>query len=144
MFDTDHSAKVDIPDGLKEFDESSWWYIRYRLHVHWYHLTCEFSLDDNEKSVHMLFISRLDHLLQVVNESSINIISIDLVTPDHMNEQGGWKMDPLSEVWEAIEPETSHFQQAHIFVLADGSRYVDSALQTNEEHLLSKTKVFQL
>lgn len=141
MFETVDNAEVSIPAELKDFDERAWWYVTYRLHMRWFHVTCEFNYKDGQ-ATHMLFLTQLEHLLDIEKEKSIKILQIDLVTPGHMNDGERWQMEPLSEIWIGYEPDTEHRQEAQIYVVADGSHYIDSALETNEEELLDKRKIF--
>lgn len=142
MFETVTAAEIIIPDELKDHGEQAWWYVRNRLHMRWFHATCAFSYGNDQKDVHMLFLTQIDHLLEVKNEETITILEVDLVSPRHMNNGERWNMEPLSEILVGYEPDTEYQQDAHIFVLSDGTRYVDSGLSTKEDDLLNKKTIF--
>lgn len=142
MFETIDEAEVKIPDPLKAPGERAWWFVKNSLHMRWFHLVCESTYKDDYRSSNMFFLTQIDHLLDVVEDKTVKILQVDLVTPKHMNEGERWKMEPLSEIWVGYEPECEHQQEAHIYVTSDGTRYLDSALSEREEELLNKKLIF--
>lgn len=138
MFETVDRAEVTIPDELKDSDERAWWYVSSRIHNYWFHVTCEFNYGDDEEDVQMLFLTQIDHLMELNNAHYTKILQVEIVTPGHMNGSDRWKMEPLSEIWSGIEPDTPNDQDAYIFILENGGRYVYSGLDTKEQELLNK------
>lgn len=141
MFSTHELAEIRYPSKLLEPGEKIWSYIQRRLHTPWFHVTYEFTYSEGAEYRRIVFITEVNHLLEIKNWV-VRIISIDLVSPGYLNNSDHWKMEPLKEIWQGIDPGTKNKQKAYVFVLKDNSRYTDSALDTTEEKLLSLEKIF--
>lgn len=142
MFETYSNAKVVIPDGLRDPDEQAWWYVKLSLHIPWFYVTCDIDYGNNEVLTQMLLITQVKHLVGANKSKTFKIKHVDLVIPQQMNQEGNWKMSPLSEIWVGREPGIEHYQEAFIFVLENGKEYIDSGLHTERKDLLDITKIF--
>lgn len=149
MFETHDEAEVPIPPVFGDPGLRMWSYVKCRLHVPWFHVVCRFTYEDKaDEEAHalreMMFLTQVEQLLQLQEGGPrIQIEEIDLMTPGHMNGTDRWKLEPLAEVWEGIEPETDG-QRTLVYVLDNGTRYVDSALDTPESELIDKHRVVQM
>ena len=61
-----------------------------------------------------------------------------------MNGGESWEMAPLAEIWLGSEPGISHYQEAFIFILSNGTYHVDSSLKTKKEDLVGMNKIFSI
>ena len=91
----------------------------------------------------MLLLGKVEQLQQAVQEQDIEIHEVNIVLPSHMSGKKIWTMEPLAEVWQGTEPGTEG-QPAYIYVIGDGTRYTDSALNTKEADLLNKELIYAL
>lgn len=143
MFETVESAEISIPPIFGNEGARFWAYVRLRLHMPWFYATYEFEFEDGKTLRHMLFLSKVEHLQQMVQDQDIEISEVHIVLPGHMSGKRKWTMELLAEVWEGIEPETEG-RPAYVYVTGDRSRYVDSALSTKEADLLNKELIYAL
>ncbi len=142
MFQTTDDAEVCFPSALVEPGEKSWWFIKQRLHIHWFYVVYIAKTDEGN-STHMMFFTVLEQLLMFTSIEEITVTNVYLVSPDYMNKTQQWKMEPLQEIWLGDEPETED-QEAHIFRLTDGKYYVSSMLDTARECLLNHRMVLKV
>lgn len=61
--------------------------------------------------------------------NQLQLDSVFIVTPGHVNGTNQWRMEPLRNVWRAEEP-SEPGQMAEIYETAEGVTYVDSMLAT--------------
>ena len=55
-----------------------------------------------------------------------------------------WKLEELSEVWEAVEPNMKNDKLSYIFLLKDRSKYVISSLLIPDAKLLNKKIIIKI
>jgi hypothetical protein len=84
--------------------------------------------------VRRTFLGKPHHLAQFRTSSELQLSSVALFSPSHLNGTGAWQLDRLSEVWECLDP--SDGSRAWLFVLADGRRLTDSLQHTVAENLV--------
>ncbi|MBI3440969.1 MAG: hypothetical protein HY052_04075 [Proteobacteria bacterium] len=148
MFETHQEAERPIPPGLGDPGVRAWSYAVCRLFVPWLHVlrsvTYQAGEDDDETyTLHeTLFLTEVEQLLQLQQNPQAKIVAVDLMSPGPLNGTNRWKLEPLAEIWEGLVPQT-HGQRAFIYVLADGKRYVDAALDTPESELLNKRQLLR-
>ena len=144
MFETSISSEIDMPIELSTAGIQVWDCMYTRLHVPWLHVV--YVIQDSGEYVcgRILFLSQVDQLLQLSQESDIKIMEVNLVSPKHLNNKHRWEMEPLQEIWLGIEPGLEHKQLTEIYVLSNGDRYTDSPLSTLEEELLEKNIIFTI
>ena len=136
MFETVNSAEVIMPPELGLLDEKVWWYTKLRLHTHWFYVVCEYLDITGDKYSEMYLISQHYQLRDLQESHDHTIRQMYIVTPGYMNGSNKWKMEEMSEILVGIEPENINDQEAYIYVLGNGDRYVDSLLSTGENDLL--------
>lgn len=143
MFETNDRNEIVIPFGLLEPGLHAWSCINLRLHVPWFHVVYRVTYIDGTELCFTTYILEREQLIELRQTKGIDLVETSLVSPGHLNGKQRWCMDPLAEIWKAIEPGISHGQEADIYVLSDGSRYVDSAFDTTEDNLLNAQLVFR-
>jgi len=143
MFETHDSTEMPIPEAFKEPGERAWACINFRLHMHWFYVA--YSLHSlNEGNLHTIgFFIHPEQIIDLKNSQGIKITEANIVTPGHLNKKERWDMEPLAEIWRAMEPDTEHPQYAYIFILNNGNKYVDSAPITPEEELIDPKLIFR-
>lgn len=141
MFETNKSAEIEIPPIFCSHDVQHWSYVRFRLHIPWFHVEFSFRISEEGSLRNMLFLTKVDHLLQMSQESDVEIIEVDIVVPRHMSGKECWAMEPLREIWRGIEPETDG-QYAHIFVTRDSNRYFLAGVCDTETELENKELIY--
>ena len=137
MFETHDSAELPIPHGLGDPGERAWSYVVNRLFVPWMHVVRRVTYEEDGEPYALhetLFLTRVEQLLQLQKDPKAKVVAIDLASPGQLNGTGRWKLDPLAEIWEGIEPGTDG-QKAYVYVLENGARYLDSALASSESEL---------
>lgn len=144
MFETHDSAEEYIPSEFTINGLRAWNCVHSRLHVPWLHAVYVIKASEGYVPGQIAFLTYVDQLLQLDQQSNTKILEVNLVSPDHVNNKGAWKMDPLKEIWVGYEPDTEHQQETEIFVLKDGNRYTYSPLSTDEENILEKKLVFKI
>ena len=143
MFETIESAEIHIPAIFGDKSRRFWAYVQLRLHMPWFYVAYQFNNEDGTTMRHVLFLSRIEQLQQMVQDQDIEINEVHIVLPSHMSGKDKWTMELLAEVWEGMEPEVEG-QPAYIYVTSDRSRYTDSALNTKEADLLNKELIYAL
>ena len=76
------------------------------------------------------------------SDPNYEVIEVSLVSPGHVNKTNQWKMEALEKVRIGQEPDLDHEQEAIIFVLKNGRKYVDSGLGTPINKLVDITTVY--
>lgn len=144
MFETNAFARIPVPIGLYGDGEDLWTYVALNIHMPWFHVVHETTGEGNYLSKSMLFLSRVEQILFLQQQTDSTILQIDLVSPGYMNGTGLWKMEPLKEIWKGLESDSKHKQGAHVFVLMSDERYCDSSLQSPETQLQDMRLVFKI
>jgi len=144
MFETHISAEEYIPSELTIDGLRAWNSVHTRLHVPWLHVVYASKSAEGYVLSQIAFLTYVDQLLQLDHQSKMKIIEVNLVSPEHLNNKGGWEMESLQEIWIGFEPVTEHKQESEIFVLKNGNRYCYSPLSTTEEDLLDKKLIFKI
>lgn len=140
MFQTDVSSEVTLPAGLSFEGEKSWWYVKKRLHMYWFHVVCEITYEEDETYTEIFLIDQIDHLLKLNSTPDFHITEVTLVSPSYMNGDEHWKMEPLSEIQEGFVDASDTQTNVHLFILKDGRRYIDDKLSESDEATLVDTQ----
>lgn len=143
MFETLEDAEICLPPVFGDTRRRLWAYVTLRLHIPWFYVTYRFQLKEDEPLRHMALLTRVEHLVQMVQDPGAEIEEIEIMLPGHMSGKDNWTMEPLTEVWECLEPGTED-QTSYVFVTGSGTRYVESSLHTPEADLLDKELVFSV
>lgn len=145
MFET--YTETEIPFGKKyeEVGIKVWGFVERRIHSHWFHVTCEAIDSERKEYTPNLFYSDVKQLLALNehNKTSVNILTVEIVTPCHMNGSDHWKMEPLKELWLAWSPKPKN-SYTHIFILENGKRYVEPDIGTSENKLTDRQLLLKL
>jgi len=143
VFQTNKAAEVFIPFELSNNEIQAWDYIQYRLNMYWLQVTYSIVNDDGEESHNTIFLAHLEHLTQLRSMSGLTFYDVYLVSPNHMNGGKGWKMETLKEIYLGQEPGSEYEQEAYIFILDNGNRYVQSYMGSEENDLTQKELIFE-
>lgn len=128
------------PDGeinrlpLFESDDEYWWsYVRLPLFTPYFMIVCS---ESNSESSQTLFLQTIRQLAQVLSDTSIEMNTVQLVSPGHMNGTGAWQIDVLERVFQGLEVnEKDHKQYAYVYAVASGGRYLESCVANAETDL---------
>jgi len=71
----------------------------------------------------------------------VEIVEVNLVSPGYLNKTGKWLLEPLSKILVGLEP-VDHLQEAFIYKMDDGQKYIDSALDTEEKNIRKINCIF--
>jgi hypothetical protein len=141
LFETLDRAEIDIPDALKDPGNRAWAYVFRRIHMPWFHVVFGVPSDMGGLQAQILFLTGVDQLVQLTEQRHGRILEVQMVLPRHASRAGRWTMVPLIEAWMATEPEVP--QSAYVYVLANGRRYVESGLDTDESELVDRRRIFR-
>lgn len=142
MFETTDYAEIPIHEVFREEGARAWAYVSHPLHVPWFHLVYRYPIDEGGTLSRPIFLTQIFQLLEFEQRSGIKVEEVQIVLPQHMTGAGRWTMEPLAEIWEGVEPNTQG-QRAHVFVLANGKRYLRAGVTANESDLLDQELVFR-
>lgn len=142
MFETVEQAEIEIPEAFQAQGERCWSYVYRRLHVPWFHLRYLPPPDpeDPTRLWLVLFLDEISHLVRL-KEQGADIDEVQIVLPGHLTGKDRTTMALLGEVWVGTEPTASQ-HETYIYVLADGTRIVNSGLDTAENDLIGRHRLF--
>ena len=120
----------------------SWPYIKMTLNVHWFHVTY-FHSEQGLQFTEVIFFTNLNQLIEFKENKFVEITAVELVSPEHMNKSGRWKMNQLKEIWCGEVPNAPD-NSAHIFVLNDKTQYVYPAIEIPINNLRNKKIIFSI
>jgi len=143
MFQTHKSAEIPIPIELSNNEFRVWSYVQYKLNMYWLQVAYIYIDEHGDEQSNTIFVTELEHLLQLNNESDITLYDIYLISPNHLHGGKGWKMETLKEIHIGYEPDAEYEQEAHIFVLDNKNRYVHSYMDSTEDELTKKKVIFE-
>ena len=92
----------------------------------------------------MFLINDIEKLIDFKKKKKFKILNLYLLHSGLFDCSVGWKIEELSKVWEAIEPNMKDGQLSYIFLLKDHSKYVISSLSTPEAKLLNKKIIIKI
>jgi len=111
--------------------------------MYWLQITYSV-IDENGDDTHnTIFLTELEHFMQLKDERNITFYDIYLVSPNYMNGGKGWTMETLKEIHVGYESDGTYEQEAYIFVLDNGNRYIHSYMDSTEADLTKKTMIFE-
>lgn len=119
--------------------EAYWRSAEVCLHRPWFLVTI---LDGDEgshelrRTMLVFDVESLDALSAHASRGEWRMVSIELVTPGHMNGTGFWQMQHLVRIEQYEEPQHEG-QMAAVYVTADGGHVVESAIGTRLHELSS-------
>lgn len=140
MFCTHVNARVPIPPLFDDGSECWWSYVKLPLFVPYFQLVCGTS-SESICALQTLFVPSVDQVLEIHRDPDIDVTSVQLVSPGHLNGTGSWQIDALDSVYQKVESGPEGFvRTAFLYELADGSHYLDSR-SADVEHDLSEFEV---
>jgi hypothetical protein len=135
MFSTFESAAVHIPP-IFDYDDERWWaYVHLQHFSPYFHMVIQYKGDDDYLVSKTLLYHHASQVVGTAEEPDVIVEEIQIVLPKHKSKSGCWEMHQLSELLVGFEPNLEHEQTAYVYVLADGTRVVESALSTSEDEL---------
>ena len=140
MFETNNTSRMHNPLSLLGDANHLWAHVSLRIHVPWFYVVFSMSYEDGSRKSDILFVSNIDDVIGMNHEPLIQLEEVYLVSPGHLNKSSKWLMEPLGKLLVGLEPE--HDQYAHIYVVENGNRYLDSALGSKEEELRGINTLF--
>lgn len=134
MFETRPSSEIPFPEAIGG-DSRFWSYVKLHLHQPWFFLV----INGDEGSQIVLSTQREQWLGLPEVYPDHRIGSIQLVSPGWLNGSSAWKMEPLRQLWTAIDDGS---YEAAIYVVEGGARYIECDGSRIEERLHEVTLVF--
>ena len=144
MFITDNAFKSPLSGFISDQSESYWTTVELALHDSWFIVT--FRQDwspDSDGSINigrtlmLSDLSRIEPLIELRDGGHLELESVQMVSPAHVNGTQDWNMERLSSVWLAEEP-SSPGQLAEIYETTAGTTYVSSVQSTPLEAFATK------
>jgi len=136
MFETHRESEIFIPKIFEPDDNiQTWGHVSIRLHTLWMYVICKPVDQEMDQAAKIFLISGISDLLAIQEDSSSTISEAYVISPNHLNSSGVWKMNLLDHVLIGNEPIDDFEQHAYIYVLQNEQRLVDSALSTKEDDL---------
>ena len=135
MFETNDMAKMqNPPPGLIGRAGGHFWsHVTLKLEAPWFHIAFNVQASDGSKRQNVIFVTDIRDLVNINNDKLFEIEQVYLVSPERINKNGKWMMEPVSKILAGLEPE--YDLSAYIYVLENGNRYMDSDLGTKEQQL---------
>lgn len=145
MFETSAHAEIPIHEAFQSHGEQAWAYVYRRLHLPWFYLRYLPPSEEGDGGTRLwqlLFVDEIGHLQELQANPVIEIDEVQAVLPDHLTGKGKWIMEPLEEIWVGTEPKAPQ-QNATVYVLCNGERYIDTGFDSSETDLVNRQLVFK-
>ena len=143
LFETFDNGKCrSLAHEIFDNHEHIWEYVELTLSVPWFYANYALSISKDESLRRTAFLSKVGQLIQMRQTDLINIKEVYLVSPPHINNLGKWSMDIIENIYVGYERECDHKQEAYVYALTNGLRYVDSALGSSEKELYSVREIY--
>lgn len=145
MFCTHPDGEMTIPEIFDEGEEYWWSYIKLPLFVPYFQVVCGSSLEPSTGCAQTFFFPTIDQVMMILADVTVDVNSVQLVSPGYMNGSGDWQIDKLQSVLRGVEVQSGEeTQYAYIYVVASGSRYLQSGIAANESELANLEVVCDL
>ena len=145
MFITNNAFRSPISGILGNPDEQYWAAAELSLHQPWFLVTFRHSeliegADAFEitRTILLSHVKDLERWAQQQSDGSLQLESVQVITPGHINGAHAWKMDSLEAVWTAEEPSVAG-QAVEIYETTAGVKYAQSLLETPITELHNET-----
>lgn len=149
MFITNQAFKSPISQLLGNPDEQYWAAAELALCHPWFLVTFRHTQETDAtdtleitRTILLSNVTDVEHWAHQEQGGSMQLESVLLVSPGHLNGTDGWRMEPLSAVWTAEEPSTGG-QMVDIYETRAGVKYVHSMLGTQIGELHNETLRFR-
>ena len=88
------------------------------------HFMVEYSkIEEGQSALAIKLVSRVSEIKAMQEDPEIEIDSIYLVSPQHVNKSSGWRLDLLKEVWRLSASDRDSGVDGLQYVLANGESY---------------------
>lgn len=135
MFCTSPDGKLTIPPIFDDKTECWWSYVRLPLFVPYFQVVCA-GVSSEDECTQTLFLQSVAQLDMVLNDSDVEVLSVQLVSPGYINGKGIWQIDVLENIYRGIEVENGgHTQYAFVYVVSGGRRFLESSIAKTENDL---------
>ncbi len=136
MFCTLADATIPIPPGFDGRSEACWSFVVLPLFVPYFQVVCRSGLDNTEERVQTICFSSFAQVMSAIADPDVKIYSVQLVNPGYMNGTGIWQIDILESVYRGVELHSrGHKQFAHVYVISNSARMLESSIAASEYDL---------
>lgn len=116
-----------------------------QFHRPWFHVEYQIISSEKYEPYRVVFLSCHEDLLNLIEQENVKIKNIAIVTPAHINQGHGWKMEKLVEIQKGYEQAHDNKQEVIIYVVENDQCYIDSSfLERNNKvesiDLIKKTR----
>jgi len=129
MFITNNVSRSQLSSLFASLGETQWTNAELAVEQIWFIAACrqiDRTRDTPIAFQRTLFLSRADQILALLG-TDIQVQTAYIVTPRHVNGSPDWKMEPLTNVWNAVEPDRKH-RFTHVFETRSGHLYSNSRI----------------
>jgi hypothetical protein len=100
MFHTYPYAELPLPVGLALNGERSWHWVELGIKSEYFFATAIAESDEGVFNRHLWF-SHINEVIDMINCSGkqFQLTRLDIFSPGHMNGQGTYQLDQISQVW---------------------------------------------
>ncbi len=142
MFQTMDEAEISIPFGSEKNGYKAWSFCFKRVQAPWLYVITNEELISGGIIPKVYYFTSFDFVEGLLSSNRHVVSEVYLVTPGWINGSNQWRMGRVSKVYQGIEPNLENRQTAEIYEFEDGSRLVDSKLQTLENNLQDIKVIF--
>lgn len=116
-----------------------WRMVERDVRAPWFHLTMQFRMEGQIRRRTLMpdDVTLLSHLVGQ-QDDEVQVVDLQVVTPDCLNGRGRWLMEPLAKLELAM---TNDDDVVHIYTLLDGRTYCDPAQDEQALKQLSDSRV---
>ena len=146
MFSTPKASRIPIPevfDGVAG-GESTWSVVRLGLQIPYFHVRYIGPEVGGDLSEGLLLLTSIEQLQGLLAEPTIDVVETQIVSPGFLNRSGRWKMEPLKAIYRGFESNGEHQQPVLVYLLRDGSRYLDAFIAQDEAEISDLHKLFEI
>ena len=137
MFQTFDNAK--FPIFWKEDGENFYSYAKLIVNSAWFYADCKVT-DGQETTTMTYLLSRSSQIEDLINNPSVTIRKIYLVSPPFINKTDSWSMSALAKVSVGQVTHEEHESNIEIYELAEESKYYFTT-EVDDVELIKNLKV---
>ena len=119
MFETNDEGRLPL---FSRQGKHLWTYVSVRLQNPWFHVQYAAIDESGDRFTKTIFLSEIDHLVEMSQRENVRLEYVDLVSPEHVNGSNRWKMEPLQQILRHQIEKTQNWL-GYVFVLENGSQY---------------------
>ncbi len=138
MFKTHETMEMGMMRVFSE-DHRYWRMVERDVRAPWFHVTMQFQTEGQIRRRTLMpdDVTLLSYLVEQ-QDNEVEVVDLQVVTPDCLNGRGRWLMEPLAKLELAM---TSDEDVVHIYTLMDGRTYCDPAQDDQALKQLSDGRV---